>query len=473
MKKFLLLFFLSFFLFIPTTFVFAQTGKCGGVSSCVYQILGVEVKTYCSVQCGPIQAAAAECTGCPGSVCNCKCVEDPKCKITPTSGPVPTPPTTVVRPLEVVYPEIEGFKPETAQTDIAEYVRYIYYFFVVIAGFFAMGALFYGGFRYMTSVGNPEALKDAKDQIFAALLGLLILLSSWLILYNINPQLIVLHVPILKPPLSTLSPGVWLCKEPKSNEFALAWQYIEDFKIKEKELETAIKERQEEIIRSLQELSKKTDDSLKAINEKCYLNDGSGNIKRDYDNKVTDVYLVPQKEGDDFKNYAAILFEEQSYKGKNELVYMQNIYEKPIEGTLSSNPNPIKEPSSIIPFVINPNPSPNWKITTYEEVDYNKGFEEGAKKKQVFPDECSNKDSYWCAGQLNPSPQSIEYNHAGGYITILTKDDNYTSTEVFFTSDSNLLDNELITNQDCTLWFFRCETIPAAKTIFLISGYIY
>jgi len=418
---------------------------------------------------------APECGGCPDSPCNCKCVEDAKCKTMPTPGTTsgtPSPPTTVVRPLEVVYPEIGGFKPEATQTNIAEYVRYIYYFFVTIAGFFALGGLFYGGFRYMTSVGNPEALKDAKDQIFAALLGLLILLSSWLILNSINPQLVILRVPLLKPPITTLSPGVWLCKEPKGNEFALAWQYAEDFKAKEKELETASKERQEELIRSLQEISKKTDEALKAINDKCYSVDSSGNIRKDYDNKVTDVYLVPEKEGDGFKNYAAILFEEQSYKGKNQLSYGDEIYEKPIGGAVASGPNPIKEPSSIIRITINPNPDSKWKVTAYEEVDYNKGFT--GKKKQVFPDECDNNDSYWCAGWLDPAPQSIEYNHVKGYITILTKDENYTSTEVFFTSDSNLLDNELITNQDCAyLGLFRCRTIPAAKVIFLISGYIY
>lgn len=377
------------------------------------------------------------------------------------------------RPLEITYPEIQGFKPDTTQTDVAKYIRYIYYFLVTIGGLLALGALVYASVRYVTSAGRPEAMNDAKDQIFAALLGLLILLGSWVILNSISPNLVVLRLPLLKPPLTTLSPGVWLCKQAKGGEFSSAWQSIESFKTKEKELETASKENQEAIIKSLQDLSRQTDEALASINKECYLVDSSGNIRRDYDNKVTHVYLVPGKEGNEFRNYGAVLFVEQSFKGKNQIAYTQQIYQVPQEKVLNSGSNAISEPSSIILFNINPNPDRKWTVTAYEEVDSNKGWEEGKKKKQIFPNECSNKGSYWCAGNLNPAPKSIEYNQVKGWITILSKDGSYSSTEVFFTSDSNLLDNELITKQDCTLKFFRCKTLPAATVIFLISGYIY
>ena len=388
---------------------------------------------------------------------------------------------TPARELEVSYPEIEGFKPGTVKTDIVEYVRYIYYFIIIITGFFVLGALVYGGFRYLTSMGNPEALKDAKDQIFAALLGALILLGSGLILYNINPQIVVLRVPILKPPLLTLSSGVWLCKESKESEFSSIWQNAEDFKDKEGGLETAAEEEKEEIIKELQELSNETSDLLDKINEKCYLAGGLGPIKEDSDkegNYVTHVYLVPEKETNaTTTNYAAILFEEPDFKGKNQLSYGDEIYEEPIGGALDSGPNPITKPSSIIPFIIEPNPEPEWKVTTYEEVDFNKGFEEGTKEKQTFPDECDNNGDYWCAGWLTPSPESIEiYEGAKRYIAILTKDDNYISTEVFIASDSNLLDNELIREMDCTeLEYYggRCIYTSAAQVIFLISGQVY
>ena len=95
------------------------------------------------------------------------------------------------RPLEITYPTL----PQVTHSDhngrhaITEYVRYIYYFFLFTAGFFALGAMVYASFRYMTSAGQPEAMKDAKDQILAAIFGVVILFSSWIILNQINPKL--------------------------------------------------------------------------------------------------------------------------------------------------------------------------------------------------------------------------------------------------------------------------------------------
>jgi hypothetical protein len=65
----------------------------------------------------------------------------------------------------------------------------------VVIGLITFGALIYGGFRYLTSAGNPTAMSDAKDQISSALLGLILLFCSWLILNTINPELILLGEP--------------------------------------------------------------------------------------------------------------------------------------------------------------------------------------------------------------------------------------------------------------------------------------
>ena len=48
----------------------------------------------------------------------------------------------------------------------------------MIIGIVVLGALIYGGFRYLTSAGKPAAMADAKDQIFSAFLGLIILFSA-------------------------------------------------------------------------------------------------------------------------------------------------------------------------------------------------------------------------------------------------------------------------------------------------------
>ena len=118
-------------------------------------------------------------------------------------------------PLEVTYPQIPGAeRPTTVKTPLPEYVKYIFNFSIMIAGFIAFIAVFYGGVRYLTSAGNPSIMGDAKSQIFAGFLGLIILLSSYLILTTINPQLVILKASL--GPSGTAgevpeAPGVYLC----------------------------------------------------------------------------------------------------------------------------------------------------------------------------------------------------------------------------------------------------------------------
>lgn len=100
----------------------------------------------------------------------------------------------VERPLEVDYPEIAGEKPTTVQeTLLPEYIKYLFNFSLIIVGLIAFAALVIGGFLYLISAGNPAALSDAKDRIFGALIGLVLLLCSWLILNTINPQLTIFY----------------------------------------------------------------------------------------------------------------------------------------------------------------------------------------------------------------------------------------------------------------------------------------
>lgn len=98
---------------------------------------------------------------------------------------------TACRELEVPIPGLE----ETCLPALPDYIVAIYNFALMIIGIICFGALLYGGFRYLTSAGKPAAMADAKDQIFSALLGLIILFSSYLILTTINPELAILSEP--------------------------------------------------------------------------------------------------------------------------------------------------------------------------------------------------------------------------------------------------------------------------------------
>ncbi len=73
---------------------------------------------------------------------------------------------------------------------LPSYIRYVFQFMVIIAGFVSFGALVYAGIALLASAGNPVARKAATDQIFAAVIGIAIILSSYLISKTINPILV-------------------------------------------------------------------------------------------------------------------------------------------------------------------------------------------------------------------------------------------------------------------------------------------
>jgi len=95
------------------------------------------------------------------------------------------------RGLEITYPPSPAGTepPRTTKTYLPQYILYIVEFFIVFGALAALAALIFGGFRYLTSAGSPGAMTDARDQIFAGILGLVLLISSFLILRTINPQL--------------------------------------------------------------------------------------------------------------------------------------------------------------------------------------------------------------------------------------------------------------------------------------------
>ena len=97
--------------------------------------------------------------------------------------------------LEVQYPEIGGIRPEDTTIPLPNFVKYIFNFFIGIAGLITFSLLVSAGVRYLTSAGNPATMRDAQKQIFAAIFGLFILLGSFLLLTTINPQLVLLKIP--------------------------------------------------------------------------------------------------------------------------------------------------------------------------------------------------------------------------------------------------------------------------------------
>ncbi len=72
-----------------------------------------------------------------------------------------------------------------------------YQFAIFIGGLLAFAIIVYAGVKYMASAGNPSGQSDAKEWIWSALLGLLLLGGAYMVLTVINPTLTTLSMPNL------------------------------------------------------------------------------------------------------------------------------------------------------------------------------------------------------------------------------------------------------------------------------------
>jgi len=95
--------------------------------------------------------------------------------------------------LEVTYPAIP--KAPDIISYLPNYIKYIYMFIVISGGLLALSVLILGGMKYIGSAGNPSAMSDAKNQILSAFLGMIIILGSYIVLGEINPDTLTLEPP--------------------------------------------------------------------------------------------------------------------------------------------------------------------------------------------------------------------------------------------------------------------------------------
>jgi hypothetical protein len=98
---------------------------------------------------------------------------------------------------------IPGTNPNNTSTPPGAFVANIYQFALMIGGILAFGVVVYGGIRYMTSAGNPSGQSEAKEWIYAALIGLLLLVGAYFVLDVVNPQLLQLNLPTLNQATQT------------------------------------------------------------------------------------------------------------------------------------------------------------------------------------------------------------------------------------------------------------------------------
>lgn len=81
---------------------------------------------------------------------------------------------------------------------IAEYIKAVYKYALGIVGILATVVLMFGGILWITAGGSSERVANAKSWIIASLTGLALALSSYLILYTINPALVNFRISPVK-----------------------------------------------------------------------------------------------------------------------------------------------------------------------------------------------------------------------------------------------------------------------------------
>ena len=127
-------------------------------------------------------------------------------------------------PLEVFYPELQGFRPSVIPFTyalphyplnelIAQYIRYVYNWAIIIGIILALLFLILGGVKYLSARGNVGLLTEAKIQIVASLLGLLLLLISFGLLRTLRPEYTIIS-PAELPEIEVKIPeGIYFCSE--------------------------------------------------------------------------------------------------------------------------------------------------------------------------------------------------------------------------------------------------------------------
>jgi len=316
------------------------------------------------------------------------------------------------RALEITYPIISGIEePTTTDFDINLYARYIYYFAIGIGALLAFAVIVNAGLGYSMSAGDPTQMQNAKSQILAAILGLLILLGSYLLLYTINPNLVTFNIQPLRTTIKRLPSGVLLCK--KSIDVAGAWdlQEIYDDFYQGDEFDEMIAD---EIEITIDEIAKE-----------CYLISSSGNIREDFDDRAEYIYFIPHisitvgANGGTFSygtEYGAILYEDDDYKGKS-----TPIFDHLIDPYGAVVPYPVAisgNPSSIKPFRLIYEPSNEWNVSLYESYRLNEEAGAGSTMREVS---YSCDGAWYCVKNLHEwDPKSMEIN--GDLLVILVNE---------------------------------------------------
>jgi len=132
----------------------------------------------------------------PGDDANLKCHADSLkcCKVWKPYVPSTFSPTSS-NSVYTLFEQIPGTQGRNMQ--FPEYIAAIYKFLIWSIVFAAILMVMIGGFWYLTAAGNTSQVGTAKTIISDALLGLVVILFTWIILSVINPDLVSINLKSL------------------------------------------------------------------------------------------------------------------------------------------------------------------------------------------------------------------------------------------------------------------------------------
>ncbi|MGE5298142.1 MAG: hypothetical protein ACM3KM_03190, partial [Acidobacteriaceae bacterium] len=96
-------------------------------------------------------------------------------------GPAPVLPEAVQQPVQNIVINL---------TSIGQTISQLYIWALGASGLLALLMMIVGGYLVMTSRGNAAQASKGKEYLYSAIIGLIILLGSYIILSSINPDLI-------------------------------------------------------------------------------------------------------------------------------------------------------------------------------------------------------------------------------------------------------------------------------------------
>lgn len=117
--------------------------------------------------------------------------------------------------LELEYPQTVFGTTVTGESDLAQYLKYIFEAGMAIGISLAVLTLIISSIFYFLAPVSPNSLAIAKERVTGAISGLLILLLTYLIITAINPYLSIFKINQLEeipPPIMSEQPGVLFYK---------------------------------------------------------------------------------------------------------------------------------------------------------------------------------------------------------------------------------------------------------------------